>query len=85
MTRLLQYMIQEIPNCCQCLRVNDIAKWLRFVDRLGLTVITELDCKEQSNKIQPQWIESHMREGSEFLTCKRRWRMGEVVWSIRAN
>ena len=85
MTRFLKYIIDEIPNSFQCLRVNDVAQWLRFIDTLGLTTVTELDCKEQFNKIKPQWIEQHMTEGAAYLTAKRRWRMGEVVWSIHAS
>ena len=85
MTWFLNYTIDEIPNSFQCLRVNDVATWLRSIDTLGLTPVTELDCKEQCNKSKPRWIEQHMTEGAAYLTAKRRWRMGEVVWHIHAS
>ena len=43
MTQFLEYIIEEIPNSFQYFRVNDVAKWLQFIDSLHLTTITELD------------------------------------------
>jgi hypothetical protein len=40
MTRFLQYIINEIPNAFQSLRVIDVAKWLTFINTLQLTAIT---------------------------------------------
>ena len=47
-----------------------------------MTCITEPDCKEQFNKIQPTWIDDHVSEGIDFLAKRKRWRMTEVTWSV---
>ena len=77
-----KHLISEIPNIFEVLRVNDVAAWLEWVNRQNMTCITELDCKQQFNKIQPTWIDNHMSEGIDFLAKHRRWRMTEVTWSV---
>ena len=81
-TCFLKHLITEIPKSFQVLRVNDVASRLHWVNQQGMRSITELDCKEQFNKIQPGWIDSHMSEGIHFGIKRRRWRMKEVIWSI---
>ena len=44
--------------------------------------MTELDCKEQFNSVQPKDVQAHMVNASAWLSSKRRWRMAEVIWSI---
>ena len=52
-TYFLKHLISEIPNSFQVLCVNDVAAWLEWVNRQNMMCITELDCKEQFNQIQP--------------------------------
>ena len=85
LTHFLQYIIEEIPNSFQFLRINDFAAWVWITESLGLTALAEFDCKEQFNKIKPAWIEPHLSEVAEYLTHKRRWRMGDVVWSVHPS
>ena len=35
MTRFVPYIIEEIMNAFQCLRVNEVATWLKFIDTVG--------------------------------------------------
>ena len=48
----------------------------------GLHTITELDCKEQFNFVQPTDVQDHVVRASAWLRSKRRWRMSEVVLSV---
>ena len=63
-------------------RVNDVASWVTWAGKQKLGHITELDCKEQFNKIKPSWIDEHLKEGIAFIAKLRRWRMSEVTWSV---
>ena len=81
-TCFLKHLIQEVPNSFQVLRVNDVASWVTWAGKQRLTHITELDCKEQFNKIKPSWIDEHLKEGIAFIAKRRRWRMSEVTWSV---
>ena len=81
-TCFLKHLVQEIPNSFQVPRVNDVAALVQWANQENMCCIVELDCKEQFNKIQPKWIGEHMSEGVAFLTKRRRWRMGDVTWSV---
>ena len=81
-TCFLKHLITEIPNRFQVLKVNDVASWMEWVNQQGMKLVTELDCKEPFNKIQPGWVDKHMSEGIPFLTKRRRWRKAEVTWSV---
>ena len=81
-TCFLKHLITEIPNSFQALKVNEVAAWLAWVNQQNMNSDTELDCKEQFNKILPSWVDSHMSEGIGFLTKHRRWRMAEVTWRV---
>ena len=81
-TCFLKHLMIEIPNNFQVLKVNDVAAWLEWVNQQNMRSVTELDYKEQFNKIQPGWVDSHMSEGIDFLTKRRRSRMTEVTRSV---
>ena len=63
----LQYLIDEIPCSFQILHVNGAAQWYSTMNRYGITDTYELDCKDHTNKVQPQWINKHMAEASGWL------------------
>ena len=65
-------MIKEIPMAFQIPRIQDVATWYAWIDGLRLTALAELDSKEQSNRVKPQWIFEHMETGSEWLYAKKK-------------
>ena len=83
--RFLRYLTDLVPKSFQRLRVNNATRWLDWANELGLTATTELDCKQQFNKIQPRWIESHVEEGVQYLSKKQRWRMTDIMWRVHHN
>ena len=60
-------------------QVQEVVHWYSWLDSLSLTVLTGLDCKEQFDRIKPQWITEQMRTGSAWLYRKNRWRSSNLV------
>ena len=56
----------EIPMSFQVLRVTDVAQWYRWINSMGLTTLVELDCKEQFNRVRPEWVVQHISLGHPF-------------------
>ena len=81
-TCFLGHLIREIPNSFQVLRIHEVADWVAWANRKGLHCVAELDCKEQFNKVRPEWISTHLEQGIAFLSKRKRWRMKEVMWSV---
>ena len=74
-----QNLITDISNSFQVLRVKDVAAWLDWVNKSGLTAficITKLDCK--FNKVQTGWIQDHMTQSIGFLAKCKRWCVCEI-------
>ena len=84
-TTFLCLPISEVPMSFQVLRVQDVAQWYRWIDSMHLTTLTELDCKEQFNRVRPKWVVKHMRDTSSWLYKKKRWRSSNLVWSIHKD
>jgi hypothetical protein len=53
MTRFLRYITEEVAGNFVVHRVTDVSAWFTFLDSIGARYITEIDCKDQFNKIQP--------------------------------
>ena len=81
-TRFLKYLTVELPFSILRLSVTNLAAWFYWAGGQGLHTITELDCKEHFNFVQPADVQDHMVDASALLRNKRRWRMSEVVWSV---
>ena len=85
MTRFLRYMSEEkkIPCIFLVHSVKEVSQWYAALDELGITHISEINCKDQFNKIPRKPVLSHMPEAFDWLSKKRRWRAKQVVWSIQ--
>ena len=81
----LRMLIAEIPMSFQVLRVTDLAQWYRWIDSMGLTTLVELDCKEQSNRLRPEWVVQHVRGASAWLYDRKRWRSSKLTLSIHKD
>ena len=64
------------------LKVTDAAPWFTWTASLGLNVLCELDCKEQFNKVRPEWITDHMNNASSRLGARKRWRGTTLMWCV---
>ena len=82
MARFLRYLGDEIPCNFLVHSVKDVSRWWHALRELNITHITEIDCKNQFNKIPPHVVLSHVAEASQWLSKKRRWRARELIWSI---
>ena len=80
LTCFIRTILEELPAPILRLSVNDLGGWVHDIP--WARALGEADCKEQFNKIPPQGIMQCMEEASEWLTRKRRWRAGDLVWSI---
>ena len=52
---------------------------------MHLPTLTELDCKEQFNRVRPEWVVQHMRDASSWLYKKKKWRSSQLTWSIHKD
>ena len=85
MTRFLRYLGDGIPCNILLHSVRDVSRGYASLDEIGVTHISEIDCKDQFNKISPTTVLSHMDAASAWLTKRRRWRAKETVWSIHKD
>ena len=85
MTRFLRYLGDEIPCNILLHSVRDVSRWYASLDEIGVTHISEIDRKDQFNKIPPTTVLSHIDAASAWLTKRRRWRAKEIVWSIHKD
>ena len=60
-----------------------MARWYQALTDLTITHISEVDYKDQFNKIPPKTVLTHMEKSSAWLTKKRRWRAAELIWSVQ--
>ena len=84
-TTFLRMLIAEIPMSFQVLRPTDVARLYRWINSMGLTTLVELDCKEQFNRVRPEWVVQHMRAASSWLYTRKKWRNSELTWSIHKD
>ena len=68
-TQFLRSVISEMPMVFQCLHVKDVATWYWSPEGLGPMAVMELDCKEQFNKVKPEWVTQHMHEAIQCAVC----------------
>ena len=81
-SRLLRYLVSEIPMSFLRLFVTDMAAWFEWCGENGMTAIAELECKEQFNNIPPQTVIDHLHACTNWLKKRCRWRASELVWSV---
>ena len=63
-------------------KVTNVAHWFAWIASLHLNVLCELGCKEQFNKIRPEWITGHMKEAGKWLQAHRQWRSTNLMCSV---
>ena len=83
MTRFLCYLGDEVPCNFLVHSVKDVSRWWHALRELNITHITEVDCKDQFNKILPHVVLSHMADASQWLAKRCTRRAKELVWSIQ--
>ena len=76
---LALFLSRGSQRMCVYVCITDFAAWFQWAGGQGLHTVTELDCKEQFNYVQPADVEDHMDKASAWLSAKRRWRMPEVI------
>ena len=59
---------------------SEVGSWFRYLDSIGAKHITEIECKDQFNKIKPAQVVSHL--ASQWLTCRKQRRASELIWSF---
>ena len=67
---------------CVCVSVS---KWFHWLDSIGRTHLSEVDCKDQFNNVDPADIQKHLSEAIEWLSKRKRWRMSEIIWSVNRD
>ena len=67
------------------LKGTGVAPWFQWTASVGLDMLTELDCKEQFNRVKPQRITEQMKSSSDWLHDRKHWRSSSVLWSMHRD
>ena len=73
-TTFLRLVTSEIAGNFLVHRVSEVSSWFCYLDNIGAKYITEIDCKDHFNKINPAQVVNHSEEVSHWLTHRKRWR-----------
>ena len=73
MTRFLWYQCEEIPASFLVHSVNSAALWFKFLDTIQAIgrSMTEVDCKEQFNKVRPEWVIDDLTKVTDRVVSKK--------------
>ena len=78
----LRVLSNEIIGCFHHHNVHSIASWNTWLDTWSCTHVTEADCKDQFNNVDPALVVQYLNESTEWLKTKRQWRAPQMCWSI---
>ena len=78
----LRVLSSEITGCFHHHNVHSIASWYAWLDTWSCTHVTEADCKDQFNNVDPALVVQYLNESTEWLKTKRQWRAPQMWWSI---
>ena len=81
-TTFLRLLAAEIPCAFIAQDVNSVSLWYHWLSSIGVKYVSEVDCKDQFNNIDPNDSQSHLSSASSWLSSRKRWHMHEIMWSV---
>ena len=81
-TTFLRLLAAEVPCAFIAQAVNSVSQWYHWLSPIGVQYVSEVDCKDQFNNIDPDDAHSHLSSASAWLSSRKRWRMQEITWSM---
>ena len=78
----LRVLTSEITGCFHHHNVHSFASWYTWLDSWSCTHVTEADCKDEFNNVDPALVVKYLKESTEWLKPKRQWRSTQMCWSI---
>ena len=72
----------EITGCFHHHDIPSVAGWYNWLGTWSCSHIAEADCKDQFNNVDPRCVVNYLKESSEWLRSKRRWRTAQMYWFI---
>ena len=71
-TTFLRLLSRELPTSFVAHDINAVSKWYHWLDSVGCTLLSEVDCKDRFNNVHPTDIHDHFSEASEWLSKRKR-------------
>ena len=84
-TCFLRFLNKAVTASFLHLSIQEVARWLEYLNSWGCTVISDDDCKDQFNRISPYDALKHFDEAAEWLGNERPWRASQMFWSIHKH
>ena len=78
----LRVLTSEITGCFHHHNVHSIASWYTWLDSWSCTHVTEAECKDQFNNVDPALVVKYLKESTDWSKSKRQWRSTQMCWSI---
>ena len=78
----LRVLSNKITGCFHHHNVHSIASWYTWLDRSSCTHVTEADCKDQFNNVDPALVVQYFNESTVWIKTKRQWRAPQMCSSI---
>ena len=78
----LRILTIEITGCFHHHDIHSVAAWYNWLETWSRSNIAEADCKDQFNNVDPRCVVNYLKESTEWLCSKRRWRAAQMYWSV---
>ena len=81
-TTFLRLLSRDLSMSFVAHDITAVSKWYDWLDSVGCTFLSEVDCKDQFYNVHPIDIHNHLSEGSEWLSKRKHWCMSEIIFSV---